>query len=285
MISRNDSSRRGYIARVMGFAQLSREEEGELVAHWRKTGDLGARDTLIRSQMRTVVTIAGRYRGYAASMDDLISEGNFGLLHALSKFDPERGTRFITYAVYWVRAYILAHLARSRTLVSSGVHSKLLAKLKREASRAPHDDCVDTDALIAERLNISRERLHSLQERLDLRDVPLPEEAGEGVAQRSDALSAEALSGEDALLSNESHHHVRQAVSKALHALDERERFIVEYRLMAHQEDELSLAAIGRALGVSRERARQLEARAMRKIKKGLAGSRHWDFPRSSVAA
>lgn len=247
---------------------LSREVESDLMMRWKGQGDLRARDALIRSQMRTVVSVARMYRCDPTTREELIAEGNLGLLHALSKFDPTRGTRFVTYAVPWVRTHMWAYLTRSRSLVSTGVGSKRLGRLRRELNRAP-DDIRDTDTALAATLGVSVDQLRSLRERLDLRDVPLPEES-ETNAMRFDALSASPASGEDNLLSNENERQVQEAVAQALAVLDKRERLVVERRLMAHEDEEASLASIGRELGVSRERARQLEARAKRKIRTAL---------------
>lgn len=253
--------------------QLSREQELELSKRFLEHGDLGARDRLVRSQMETVATIARSYRRYSATVDELIAEGNFGLVHAIARFDPKRGTRLVTYAAYWIRAYIMAYLTRSKTLVSSGVHSKLLGKLRRERSKVTNllGEGSAADAFIAERLNVSQEKLRALSERLELRDLPLHEEGSDSIGDQFGALIAPSPSGEETLLSSESRERVERAVSLALKGLDARERYIVKNRLMAHREDELSLAEIGRNLGVSRERARQLEARAKRKIRTGLA--------------
>jgi len=272
----------GYLARVNGYAKLTRERESELAARWRERRDRSARDELIRSQMRTVVTVARRYRVSSVTLDELISEGNYGLIHALDKFDPGRGTRFVTYAIYWVRAYILAHLARSRTLVSTGIHSKVLAKLKREKGRgAPHEGG-DVDTRIAGRLNISVERLRSLEARLNVCDVPFSEDSEGDGAIRFDSSGATFPTGEETILSNERSRYVREALAQALDGLDVRERYIVERRLMVDDDEELSLAAIGRDLGISRERARQLEGRAKRKVKNRLG---HWQLQRGSFAA
>jgi len=272
----------GYLARVNGYAKLTRERESELAARWRELHDRSARDELIRSQMRTVVTVARRYRVSSVTLDELISEGNYGLIHALDKFDPGRGTRFVTYAIYWVRAYILAHLARSRTLVSTGIHSKVLAKLKREKGRGATHEEGDVDTRIAGRLNISVERLRSLEARLNVCDVPFSEDSEGDGAIRFDASGATFPTGEETILSNERSRYVREALAQALDGLDVRERYIVERRLMVDDDEELSLAAIGRDLGISRERARQLEGRAKRKVKNRLG---HWQLQRGSFAA
>jgi len=109
----NNSSLSKYIAYVRAISELSREDEGEIARRWLRENDLAAAETLIRANLRYVVAIALTYRRYGLPLADLIAEGNFGLVHAVGKFNPERGTRFVTYAAYWVRAYMLNYVIRS----------------------------------------------------------------------------------------------------------------------------------------------------------------------------
>jgi RNA polymerase sigma-32 factor len=254
--------------------QYTREQERELAQRWRQDGDTRARDLLARAQLRHVVSIARRYRRYgSASVEELIAEGNFGLVRALDKFDPDRGTRFVTYAVYWVQAYISQYLLRSRCIVSAGVQSKVLSRVRRARDQIlkVNDGIASVNEQVAARLELSPRKLHELLERLDVRDVPW-DHATETTSDASTAGTSEPLwvNGEDALVSAESRARLSNAISLVLATLDERERYIVQRRLMAPREDELSLAEIGRHFGCSRERARQLEARALRKVKTGL---------------
>jgi RNA polymerase sigma-32 factor len=275
MIRKTERQSAAYFALVRQSPKLSREREQELVVRWRQHADESARDLLIRSQLRNVIAIAHRYRRETcATFEELIAEGNFGLVQALAKFDPSQGTRFVTYAVYWIRAHISQYLTRSRSLVASGVQSKLLAKLRRERARlatAP-STAGDPDQLIAARLAISPARMRSLVERLDLRDMSWDAEIeGSHSSRLIEVVESLSLSPEDAVLGAEAERRVSLAVAQALPTLDPRERYVVERRLMAHREDELSLAEIGRRFRVSRERARQIEARAKRKLRAALA--------------
>jgi RNA polymerase sigma-32 factor len=247
------------------------------VLRWREHGDACARDLLIRSQLRNVVIVARRYRHEAcATFEELIAEGNFGLIQALAKFDPSQGTRFVTYAVYWIRAYISQYLTRTRSLVASGVQSKLLAKIRCERARiaAAPSAGGDVDELVAARLAVSPERVRSLVERLELRDTSWDTETEDSHSGRlMEVIESLSLDPEDAILRAETKSQISFAVSQALPVLDARERYVVEQRLMAHREEQLSLAEIGRRFRVSRERARQIEARAMRKLRVALARS------------
>jgi RNA polymerase sigma-32 factor len=232
---------------------------------------------LIRSQLRNVVTIARRYNHDArVTFEELTAEGNLGLIHALAKFDPSQGTRFVTYAVYWIRAYISQYLTHSRSIVASGVRSKLFAKIRCERARiaVARSDGGDADELVAARLAISPERMRSLVERLELRDTSWDIETEDSCTGRlMEVVESLSLNPEDTVLRTEAKNQISVAVSQALSTLDARERYVVERRSMAHREEQLSLAEIGRRFRVSRERARQLEARAMRKLRVALACS------------
>jgi RNA polymerase sigma-32 factor len=271
MARTSEAEHGGYLSLVRQAPRLSREHEHELAERWCRHGDTSARDLLVRAQLRIVVTIARRYRRHdSATMDELIAEGNFGLLQALTKFDPDRGTRFVTYAVYWIRAYVSEYLVRSRSLVTTGVRSKAHSKIRR--ARKEIGDVRDADEQIAQRLALSPERLRALSERLEVRDVPW--DAVMADAPRGRCLEAnESYSPnvEERLMSDESRKQMSDAVSYVVSKLDERERFVVKQRLMAHRDEELSLAEIARRFGVSRERVRQIEARAVRKIRAALA--------------
>ena len=272
-----ESSTATYLSIVRLGPTLSREREHELVVRWRNDGDTSARDELVHSQLRHVVAIARRQRpGPRATLEELIAEGNIGLLHALAKFDPDRGTRFVTYAVYWIRAYISQYLTHSRCLVATGVQSKLLAKLRRERAREAtmSGEPANADARLADRLALSPDRLHSLVERLDVHDMSWDAAQDEGLGARlMEVIASLTPDAEESALSTEVEKQRSEAISGAMRILDARERYVVERRLMAHREEQLSLAEIGRRFSVSRERARQLEARAIRKLKTALIRS------------
>jgi RNA polymerase sigma-32 factor len=278
MTRTKDSGTTDYLALVRQCPTLSREREHELALRWREHSDAVARDLLIRSQLRSVVAVARQYhrRSGGATLDELIAEGNFGLVQALAKFDPNQGTRFVTYAVYWIRAYISQYLTRLRSVVASGVHSKLLAKIRRERARigAASNNDGDADELVAARLAVSPERVRSLVERLELRDMPWDTETEDSRGNRLiEVVESLSLNPEDATLRAETKSQIALAVCQAFGVLDARERYVIECRLMAHREEQLSLAEIGRQFCVSRERARQIEARAIQKLRVALARS------------
>jgi RNA polymerase sigma-32 factor len=267
---------------VQSFPALSRERELELVVHCQANEDPKAREELLSSQLRYVVAIALRYRRYGVPLDELISEGNFGLVHALKKFDATRGTRFVTYAAYWIRAYVLNHVIRSWSMVGVGsgaLRSKMFFKLRRERVRIANlvGEGERADELLAERLSLPTATVASMVRRLDARDVSLDAKVFDGSATTlADMLVANGESQEESVANSETGEKVRITVQDAMSVLDKRERYIVDKRLMADRDEELSLAEIGRQLGVSRERARQLEERAKRKLRQRIQASSDW---------
>ncbi len=263
-----DSSLSRYITLVHQYPKLTREEELVLAERWVDTADPAAADALIRAHLRYVVAIALKYRRYGVPLAELIAEGNFGVVHALKKFEPKRGNRFVTYAAYWIRAYVLGYVIRSWSLVGVGsgaLRSKLFFKLRRERTRMLN---LIGDELLAEKFGVPPAQISAMVRRLETRDVSLDGKVFDDAATTlMDTLVAPDVDQETSMSYDESRDEVKLAVRRAIQDLDPRERYIVEKRMMADAEDELSLAEIGRRLGVSRERARQLEERAKKKLR------------------
>ena len=271
-----------YLVRVRSFAVLSREEEQDLVQRWLAAQDTRARDRLLAAHLRYVVAIALRYRRYGVPLEELVSEGNFGLVHALGKFEPGRGTRFVTYAAYWIRAYVLNHVIRSWSLVGVGsgaLRSKMFFRLRRERVKIANlvGEGGEADAMLAQAMGLPEATVQAMVRRLDARDVSLDTKPfDDSSTSLADLLASTDRSQEETLAASQRDDHVRSAVHSAMQELDDRERYIAEKRLMADHDDELSLAEIGRRLGVSRERARQLEVRTKRKLRRRIEElSRH----------
>jgi RNA polymerase sigma-32 factor len=270
-----DQALSSYIAQVKQIPVLTREEEHELAVKWRDERDNKAGERLVRANLRYVVAIALTYRRYGLRLSDLIAEGNVGVVTALRKFDPDKGTRFVTYAAYWIRAFILNFVIRSWSLVGSGsgpLRSKLFFRLRRERARIANLVSEKDEAMeqLATQLGTTVDKLTPMMQRLESRDVSLDQKAfADSEHTKLDMLESP-LAGQDEIFeANEREQLIGGRVKTALSALDTRERFIVERRMLA--DEELSLAEIGRQLGVSRERARQLEARAKKKLRKSLA--------------
>jgi len=265
-----------YAAAARRAPVLDRQQESELVNRWRDTGDQRAADMLARAQQRLVITLALKYRHYQISVGELVAEGNLGLVRALRAFDPERGVRFATYASHWVRAHMLSYVVRWSTVTSSSggpMRTQLFFRVRRERIRAINlfGAGPKADEALANRLGLSLEQTQRLLQRLDARDVPIESSTPTGLSLL-DSLPASA-DQEAELNSHRVQETLEHSVQEALAALNARELYIVRRRSMASAEDALSLAEIARRFEISRERARQLEGRAMQKLKRRLGAS------------
>jgi RNA polymerase sigma-32 factor len=262
-----------YIQQVRAIPKLSREDEHELALRARD-GDQDAADRLVEANLRYVIAIGLQYRRYGVKLGDLIAEGSVGLVTAVRKFDPHRGTRFVTYAGYWIRAFVLEAVVRSSTMVGAGsgpFRSKLFFRLRRERARLSNliADPEELVAKLAADFDTTSEKMTELLRRLDQREISLDAPA----YHDSDATLVEMLPGttepQDMVVARRRRQSgIELRLEGALSVLDDRERLIVEKRILS--EDSASLASLGRELGVSRERARQLEARAKKKLAEEL---------------
>ena len=262
-----------YIQQVRAIPKLSREDEHALALRV-LDDDQEAADKLVEANLRYVIAIALQYRRYGLKLGDLIAEGSVGLVTAVRKFDPHRGTRFVTYAGYWIRAFVLEAVVRSSTMIGAGsgpFRSKLFFRLRRERARLSNR-IADPDELIeklASDFDTTPQKMTELLRRLDQREISLDAPA----YHDSDATLVEMLPGteerQDVILERRRRlSGIRSRLEGALAVLDDRERLIVEKRILS--DDSASLASLGRELGVSRERARQLEARAKKKLRDEL---------------
>lgn len=261
-----------YMAQIQRFPLLGREEERELARHWRKGGDLGAAHRLICANLRFVVKIAREYNQYGMRLADLVQEGNIGLMTAVKKFDPERGIRLISYAVWWIRAYIQGYIIRSWSLVKIGTtqaQKRLFFKLSqaRDAIMRLSGDA-DADE-IAKALDVRGRDVEEMSQRLARRDTSLDVDLTEGEDYSLlDTLADERDNQEDLLIRHQEEEQLSQRVQMALARLNERERHIVHERILCDQP--LTLQELAEHYGISRERVRQLEANALGKLKEVL---------------
>ena len=262
-----------YIQQVRAIPKLSREDEHQLALRARD-GDQDATDKLVEANLRYVVAIGLQYRRYGVTLGDLIAEGSVGLVTAVRKFDPHRGTRFVTYAGYWIRAFVLEAVVRSSTMIGAGsgpFRSKLFFRLRRERARLSNliADPEELIATLAAEFDTTSEKMTELLRRLDQREISLDAPT----YHDSDATLVETLPGaaepQDVMVARQRRQSgIELRLEGALSVLDDRERLIVEKRILS--DDSASLASLGRELGVSRERARQLEARAKKKLAEEL---------------
>jgi RNA polymerase sigma-32 factor len=270
-----------YLERVLGTALLSHAEESALARRWRESGDRAARNLLVEAHLRLVPAIARRYYRPGASFSELVAEGNFALLHASGKFEPERGYRFATYARYWIRAYV-----SECAIQNAGSTIRLpraLRKVRREHIRAKNlvGEGGEARRLIAERLQMSAATIDGLVELLQQRHVSFESLHSEWHADGP--LSATDASPEQALLHKTEQRSLEAEVREAVAALNVRERRIVSQRLMADVDATVTLLNLGREFGVSRERVRQLEVNLKRKLAtrlRALSGSEETTAPK-----
>jgi RNA polymerase sigma-32 factor len=274
-----DDGFNAYLNAISRFEPLDREVELKLARRWLKRGDREAAHQLVRAHLRFVVKIANSYRGYGLRVADLVEEGNIGLLEAVRRFDPDRNLRFMTYAAYWIRAYILAHVLKQWSMVGVGtgpLQSKLFFRMARERAKitsalggAAAESQVEE--LLAKRFNTTPERIRDMTGRLDGKDQSLDAAAfRDGGATALDLLPDDVSEGqEDRAVRVERDDRVRDRLQCLMRGLTPRERYILSKRLLADEAD--TLAEIGRHLSLSRERVRQLEERLKIKLRRALA--------------
>lgn len=257
-----------YFAEIRSFRVLTPEEEYQLAVKFYEEKDLEAAHMLVTSNLRFVVKIAGEYRSYGMKMLDLIQEGNVGLMMAVRKFNPYKGFRLISYAVWWIRAYIQNYIISTWSLLKIGTtqaQRKLFFKLK-QAKDAIKNMLGDDDAPAASlSLDVKESEYLEMEQRLR-GDCSLDAElvAGEGYSLM-DSLADERMNQEELLAENQSAALLEREVSQAVSRLNEKERFVIEQRVSA--EDPLTLQEIADHFSISRERVRQIEEGALKKMK------------------
>jgi RNA polymerase sigma-32 factor len=270
MVQNDDAGLSRYIRSIQRFQPLERDEEQALARRFRDHGDRKAADALIQSNLRYVVKIALSYKGYGLRVSDLVEEGNIGLCEAVRRFDPERNLRFMTYAAYWIRAYVLAHVLKQWSIVGVGtgpLQSKLFFRLARE--RAKLAAMCESEDTLASTFHTTSDRVRQMADRLEARDSSLDVAAfKDGEATMLDLLTDGRANQEDRYADAERAARIRAEVARVAVGFDAREKLILAERLLS--EDETTLADLGRRLGLSRERVRQLEERVKQKLRRAL---------------
>jgi RNA polymerase sigma-32 factor len=268
-----------YQRQLRGFPMLQAKEEAQLAKRWREHSDREAAHKLVTSHLRLVVPVARSYRGYGLPISELVSEGNIGLIQAVKGFDPERGLRFSTYAIWWIKAAIREYILRSWSLVKIGTTRSeriLFHNLRKEKNRvaAPHDGDMHPEQVevIAERLGVRKRDVLEMNQRLcgDFSlNVHLREH--EHASEWHDLLLDERPDQEMLVAENDKFERCRRDLRVALTTLGDRERYVFEMRRLA--DEPVSLAALASKLGISRERLRQIEYRAFEKIRRAMKGT------------
>ena len=281
-----------YLREINRVALLTVEDEQRLAREFRDHGSTRAAHRLVEGNLRFVVKVAFEYRSYGLPMPDLIQEGNIGLMKGVQKFDPDRNIRLISYAVWWIRAYIQGHVLKSWSLVKIGTtqaQRKLffsLARTRREIERlspgaylGEQRDGVD---LVAKRLKVKSSDVISMQQRLEGRDFSLDAPIGDGTSTHVESLPSGAEPQDEELARFEEDALVARRIAKAMGGLDARERHIIEVRIMG--DERTTLRQLGKQFGFSRERARQLERRGFEKLRRELRSlADEFGWPASSL--
>jgi RNA polymerase sigma-32 factor len=268
-----------YFREIWRFPVLEAEEEFRLAKSWYDDGDVDAAHKMVTSHLRLVAKIAMSFRGYGLPVADLVSEGNIGLMKAVKKFEPDRGFRLSTYAMWWIRAAITEHILRSWSLVKMGTvaaQKKLffsLRKLKNRLNIVDNGELApDQAAQLAAKLNVSEREIIDMNRRMSTRDVSLNAPVGDDdAAEFQDTLVDDSPNPEVITAEREERDYRMGLLNEAMATLPERERHIfVERRL---KDDPVTLEQLGNEYGISRERVRQLEVRAFEKVTRAITAA------------
>lgn len=262
-----------YLAEIRKYPLLTREQEHEIAVRYRETGDPKAAEMLVTSNLRFVVKVAAEYSKFGARLIDLVQEGNVGLMHAVKEFNPYKGVRLITYAVWWIRGYIQEYLMRQYSMVRIGTtanQKKLFYQLQKEKQKLERLGLEQGIAQLSGRLGVSEEEVQDMEQRLSHRDVSLDAPLSEdGHSRLMDLQSTTDPVGVDERLgTQEELHRLTEKIEEIRPELNERELFLLDSRLLS--DEPLTLQEIGEKYGITREAVRQMETRLMEKLRKQM---------------
>ena len=265
-----------YLAEIRRHPLLSQEEEHRLAVQYHQEGDREAAFRLVTANLRLVVMIARRYENAFRNLFDLIQEGNIGLMEAVKKFDPYRGIRFPSYAVWWIRAYIIRYLVNNFRMVKVGTtqaQRRLFFNLQKEKQRLEAEGFEVTPKLIAKSLEVKPSEVVEMEQRMNARDVSVDAPAGPG----DEGTMLDFLQSKESTEQSVADAHYQKLVAEKMRefgeTLDGKDKTIFEKRLLT--EDPLTLAEIGEMYGISRERVRQIEERLKKRLRKHLLQQMH----------
>ncbi|MFN7826155.1 MAG: RNA polymerase factor sigma-32 [Pseudobdellovibrionaceae bacterium] len=257
-----------YLAEIRKYPLLTKEQESELAKKYYETKDPQAAQALVTANLRFVVKVAAEYSKFGARLIDLIQEGNMGLMHAVREFNPYKGVRLITYAVWWIRGYIQEYLMKQYSLVKIGTtqnQKKLFYQLQREKEQI--DKLIESGNLkeLATKLDIPEEEVLTMVQRLSGRDVSLDKPAEDGGTSLLGFQRSDAEAPDETLAKTENLLHLNEAIEALRPTLNEKELIILKERIL--NEEPLTLQEIGEKYGTTREAVRQMEVRLLKKIK------------------
>ena len=276
MSRERDDALRLYYSHVQAHPVLTAEQEVTLARRWRDEHDKAAADKLVLSNMRAVIKIASEFANQHVAFSDLVQEGTMGLLRAVDRYDPERGTRFLSYAAWWIRAYIRDFLLRTRSLVRLGTTQSQRTVYSRlgKARQAVNLEGLTGEKrmdLLVELIGVDRETIESMEGRLGGYDVSLDAPVGSEAdsATRANFIPGDVEDPEQQLGEAEEDRRHKDDLVAAVAYLPPREQEIIQRRHLVEQPE--TLQEVGERLGISRERVRQLEVRALRRMRDWLA--------------
>lgn len=259
-----------YLADVRKYPVLSKEEEQEVAKKYFETKDPEAAQILVKSNLRFVVKVAAEYSKFGAKMIDLIQEGNVGLMHAVREFNPYKGARLITYAVWWIRGYIQEYLMRQYSMVRIGTtqnQRKLFYQLQKEKDALDAMGQTPDIALLSSRLGIPEDEVEMMAQRMSGRDIsldrPLDDDSGGTLMDFQKSTSD--MSVDERIAHEEELEFLKEKLREIRPELSEREKIILDERILS--DEPLTLQEIGEKHGITREAVRQMEVRVMKKIK------------------
>ena len=265
------NSLQAYLLQINQFPLLTQEEEFKLAVRYRKYNDIEAAHRLITSNLKFVVKVAFEYKSYGVKIQDLVQEGNIGLMMAVKKFNPYKGYRFISYAIWWIRAYIQNFIIKTWSLVKIGTtqaQKKLFYKIGKVRKALESDGAGEKKyERLAKDLDVTKGDIIEMEQRMAARDLSLDAPFDEGQELTHLELLRENSPDQEEAIAQEEEKKMRQfEVQNAMKRLNEKEVYVIRNRVMA--DEPLTLQQIGTHLKLSRERVRQIESEALKKLKK-----------------
>jgi len=274
----NEGGLSAYLAQIKKFPMLDAEEEYMLAKNWKQTGNLKSAEKLVTSHLRLVAKIAMGYKGYGLPVNEMISEGNVGLMQAVKKFEPEKGFRLATYAMWWIKASIQEYILRSWSLVKIGTttaQKKLffnLRKLKNQIAPKNEGDLRNEHVTeIANKLDVNEEEVVSMNRRLSGKEHSLNAPVGEDGDQWQDWLIDKEMDQELKFAQKEEMNQRKDLLKESIKILNDREKEILYSRRL--NDEPLTLEDLSKKYKISRERIRQIENKAFEKLQKHMLNS------------
>ena len=274
----NEGGLSAYLSQIKKFPMLAAEEEYMLAKNWRTTGNIKSAEKLVTSHLRLVAKIAMGYRGYGLPVNEMISEGNVGLMQAVKKFKPEKGFRLATYAMWWIKASIQEYIMRSWSLVKIGTttaQKKLffnLKKIKNQIAPKSEGDLKDEHVTeIANKLAVSKDEVVSMNRRLSGKELSLNSPIGEGGDEWQDWIEDKGLDHELKFAQREEMKQRKNLLTDSIKILNDREKEIIYARKL--NDNPTTLEDLSKKYKISRERVRQIENKAFEKLQKHMLNS------------